>query len=120
MRPRITVRIVPSSSTTLVLVTYGQDQVLKARLPPASQMHRGSAKTLLESIAMMYQTRVLVVLSADSEAISLDLGLTDGFGFGIDSLYYEVEVLLDTEQRRRAKRLSGLGDFRDVRRLVSS
>jgi hypothetical protein len=60
------------------------------------------------------------VLSADSEAISLGLGLTDGFGFGIDSLYYEVEVLPDAEQRRRAKRLLGLGDFRDVRRLGAS
>jgi hypothetical protein len=120
MLPRITVRILPSSSSTRVLVTYGQDQVLKACLPPASQMHPTAAKTLLESIALTYKTRALVVLSADSEAISLALGLTDGFGFGIDSLHYEVEVLLDSAQRRRARRLSGLGDFRDVRRLGSS
>jgi hypothetical protein len=120
MSPRITVRILPSSSTTRVLVTYGNEEVLKARLPASPQMHRLAAKTMLEAIALFYQTRVRVVLSADSEAISLGLGLTDGFGFGIDSLYYEVEVLPDSEQRRHAKRLGGLGDFSDVRRLVSS
>jgi hypothetical protein len=83
-------------------------------------MHRMAAKTMLEAIALLYQTRVRVVLSADSEAISLGFGLTDGFGFGIDSLYSGVEVLPDAEQRRHAKRLCGLGDFREVRRLVTS
>lgn len=120
MLPRITVRILPSSSTTRVLVTRAEDEILKARLPAPSQMHPLAAKTLLESIALLFQTRVRVVLSADSEAISLGLGLTDGFGFGIDSLYYEVEVLPGAEQRRRAKRLLGLGDFRDVRRMGAS
>jgi hypothetical protein len=119
MPARISVRILPSSSTTRVLVTYGHEEILKARLPAASQMHPLTAKTLLESIALAYQTRVRVVLSADSEAISLGLGLTDGFGFGVNSLHYEVEVLPDAEQRRHAKRLLGLGDFRDVRRLVA-
>jgi hypothetical protein len=69
--------------------------------------------------ALFYQSRIRVVLSADSEAISFGLGLTDGLGFGIDTFYYEVEVLPDAEQRRRAKRLCGLGDFREVRRLVA-
>jgi hypothetical protein len=119
MPPRITVRIHPTSTTTRVLVTYGNDEVLKARLPAPSQMHRMAAKTMLEAIALFYETPVRVVLSADSEAISSGLGLTDGFGFGIDGLHYEVEVLPDADQRRRAKRIYGLGDFHEVRRLVA-
>lgn len=119
MSAPITVRILPSSTTTRVLVTDRIDEVLKARLPAPSQMHRLATKTMLEAIALFYQSRVRVVLSADSEAISCGLGLTDGFGFGVDSLHYEVEVLPDSEQRRRAKRLCGLGDFREVRRLVA-
>lgn len=102
-----------------MLVTDGNDEVLKARLPPPSQIHRLATKTLLEGVALFYQTPVRVVLSADSEATSFGLGLTDGLGFGIDTFYYEVEVLPDAAQRRRAKRLHGLGDFRDVRRLVA-
>src|ERR1700733_7321151 len=98
----------------------GDHDGVKRAITIGRSTHPLAAKTLLESISLLYQTRVRVVLSADCEAISLGLGLTDGFGFGIDSLYYEVEVLPDAEQRRRAKRLLGLGDFRDVRRLVSS
>jgi hypothetical protein len=119
MSAPITVRILPSSTSTRVLVTDGNDEVLKARLPMPSQMHRLAVKTMLEAIALFYQSRIRVVLSADSEAISFGLGLTDGLGFGIDTFYYEVEVLPDAEQRRRAKRLYGLGDFREVRRLVA-
>ncbi|MGD0680360.1 MAG: hypothetical protein ABSC94_33720 [Polyangiaceae bacterium] len=119
MSARITVRILPSS-TTRVLVTDGKDEVLKAQLPTGTGVHRLAAKTLLEAIALFYQERIRVVLSADSEAISFDLGLTDGLGLGIDTFYYEVEVLPDASRRRRAKRLYGLGDFRDMRRLVGS
>ena len=119
MSARITVRILPSATSTRVLVTDGKDEVLKARLPVPSQIHRLAAKTMLEAIALFYQSRIRVVLSADSEAISCSLGLTDGFGFGIDSQHYDVGVLPDAEQRRCAKRLRGLGDFREVRRLVA-
>jgi len=56
------------------------------------------------------------VLSVDSEAISFELGLSDGLGTGIDTFYYEVEILPSREQRRRL--LRGLGDFRDVRHLT--
>lgn len=115
--PKTAVRIVPTATTTRVLVTTGKDEVLKARLPPPPQIHRLAARTLLEAIALFYQERLRVVLSADSEAISFGLGLTDGLGFGIDTFHYEVEVLPDATERRRAMRLLGLGDFRDVRRL---
>lgn len=117
MKPRITVRIVPTTASTRVLVMVEGDEILKARLPPPSQAHRLATRTLLEAIALFCQGRIRVVLSADSEAISFGLGLTDGFGFGIDTFHYEVEVL--PGQRRRARRLHGLGDFRDVRRLES-
>jgi hypothetical protein len=117
MRPKITVRILPSSSSTRVLVTESNDQLLKARFPEPSRVHRLAAPTLLEAIALFYQQRVRVVLSADSEVISSALGLTDGFGFGNSNLYYEVEVVPDAHARRRGQRVQGVGDFRDVCRL---
>jgi hypothetical protein len=117
MPPRITVRILPSPVLTRVLVTEGCDELMKARLPGPSHLHPRAMVTLLEAIALSHQQRVRVVLSADSEAISCGLGLTDGFGFGVSTLHFEVEVLPDAAQRRRARRLSGMGDFRAVRRL---
>jgi hypothetical protein len=117
MQSRITVRILPSPLLTRMLVTEGSDHLMKARLPGPSNMHPRATLTLLEAVALLYQQRIRVVLSADDEAISSGLGLTDGFGFGASNLHYEVEVLPDAAQRRRARRLYGLGDFRDVRRL---
>lgn len=117
MSVSITVRFL-SSSTARVLVTDGNDEVLKARLPSATRAHRLAAKTLLEAIALFYQERIRVVLSADFEATSFDFGRTDGLGMGVDTPHCEVEVLPDAAQRRRAERLDGLGDFRAVRRLV--
>jgi hypothetical protein len=52
MSVRITVRLLPSSTTTRVLVTDCTDEVLKARLPAPSQMHRLATKTMLEAVAL--------------------------------------------------------------------
>jgi hypothetical protein len=58
-----------------------------------------------------------VVLSVDAEDASFCLGLTDEMGLGMSSLYYRVEVLEPSARPRRGRRISGVGDFRDLRRL---
>jgi hypothetical protein len=103
---------------TRVLVTDAQgDEILKARLPPPGQMHRLAARTLLEAVALICNDRIRVVLSADSEAISFGLGLSDGLSVGIDTFYYEVEVL-PWGERRRGRRLNGIDDSSEIRRLT--
>ena len=57
-------------------------------------------------------SRALRPVSAESEDLSCAQGLSDGFGFGIDTLHYEVEIAASRAERRR-----GQGSFRDVRRL---
>jgi hypothetical protein len=116
MPPMTIVRMVLTERVTRVLVT-GPDgrEILKARLSSASYGHRDAARTLLESVALFCRARLRVVLSAESEAISFAQGLCDGLGCGIDTLYYEVEIL---PSRARRRRFRGLGDFRDVRRLT--
>jgi hypothetical protein len=110
---RASVRMVLTSSASRVLVTdrYGRD-MLKAQLPPASQAHRLATRTLLEALALFCDARLRVVLSAESEDLSCAQGLSDGFGFGIDTLHYEVEIAASPAKRRR-----GVGRFHDVRRL---
>ena len=113
MSTRASVRMVLTSSASRVLVTdrYGRD-MLNAQLPPASQAHRLATRTLLEALALFCDARLRVVLSAESEDLSCAQGLSDGFGFGIDTLHYEVDIAPTRGERRR-----GVGSFRDVRRL---
>jgi hypothetical protein len=107
--------MIPTRSETKILVTVGRDEVLKARLSPASQIHRSAAPMMMEALALWYDQRVYVVISAGDDAISSDLGLSEGLGYGAQTLHYEVEWV-DPRARRRGRRVRGLGDFRDVRR----
>lgn len=74
-------------------------------------MHPRSAPTLLEGLALWLQRPLSVVLCAADEDDSSALGLSDGFGFGHQSVHYDVEVV------NPAQRLAGLGSFADLRRL---
>ena len=116
MPTRATVRMRLTSSETRILATdrYSRE-ILKARMPAASQAHRLAARTLLEALALFCNDRLRVVLSAESEETSCAQGLSDGFGFGIDTLYYEVDIVPPRAERRR-----GVGSFRNVRRLAEA
>jgi hypothetical protein len=84
---RATVRMILTGNATRILVTdpYGRE-ILKAQLSAASQAHHLAARTLLEALALLCNARLRVVLSAESEESSCAQGLSDGFGFGIDTL----------------------------------
>ena len=113
--PMTTVRIHPTESTTRILVhDPSGNEILKARLPPLGRAHRLATRTLLEAIALHCNARVRVVLSADAAATLFAQGLCDGLGFGVETIHYEIEI---QEPLQRRRRLRGLGDFRDVRRL---
>jgi len=93
MHPVITVAIAATYEETRLLATRGRREVLRARLAPPSRAHRWAAPMLLESLALWCQQPVRVVLSAESEALSSDLQLTDDLGFEQGTLFYEVELL---------------------------
>lgn len=113
---KITVTIVPTIESTRILATRGSDEILKARLGPPFQVHRWAAPMLLESLSLWFQRPLRVVLAAESEEISSGLGLSDGFGFGVKTVHYEVEVV-ERKRKRRGARIEGVGDFHDVRQL---
>jgi len=114
MERKLVVMMVPTRSETRLLVTVGRDEVMKARLGPAEQMHRRAAPMLLEALALWYQQRVHAVISVGADAPSSDLGLADGLGYGAETVHYEVAWV--DPHAPRGRRVSGLGDFRDVRR----
>jgi hypothetical protein len=94
-----------------VLLIFGDEEVLRAQLPPPPSVHPRAAQTLCEALSLWLGKPLSVVLCADAEGTSSALGLCDGFGFGARTVHYEVEVV---DPRRRPQ---PLGSFRDLHRL---
>jgi hypothetical protein len=114
---KLTAVIRPDLCRTRLLVRYGREEVLKALLAPATQVHRGAAPTLLEGLALWFQQPLGVVLAVDEVRDGAVLGLCDDLGFGARTLHYAVEVRRRAS-RQGAARLDGLGDFRELRRQL--
>ena len=108
-RPRLLIKTTPS--VTRLLASYGDDEILRAVLPPPLALHPRAAPTLLEGLSLWYRRPLCVVLCADGQDASSGLGLCDDFGFANETVHYQVDVL-DPARRRR-----GLGSFRDLRQL---
>jgi hypothetical protein len=111
LKPRLLIK--PTTEATRLLLTHGEDEILRAALPPATQLHSRAAPTLLEALALWYQRPVCAVVCASDLELSSGLSLCDGFGFGARTVHYEVEVVDLTRLRRR-----GMGSFRDLRQLA--
>jgi hypothetical protein len=108
----------PTTKWTRILVTHGPDELLRAVLPPPSQVrHARAAATLLEGLSLWFDTMLPVALSVDARAANSCLGLTDALGIGIHSVFYQVELAERGRRRRRGARIRGVGDFADLRQL---
>jgi hypothetical protein len=109
----------PTSKCTRVLVTHGPDEMLRALLPPPSQVrHVRAAATLLEGLSLWFDATLPVALSVDAREASLCLGLTDELGVGRHSVFYRIEVAERGRRRVRGDRIRGVGDFSDLRQLL--
>jgi hypothetical protein len=109
--------LAPSSTWTRVLLTHGPDELLRAILPPPSQVrHERAAITFVESLALWLDAALPVALSVVDRDAPSCLGLTDELGVGRQSVYYRVEVS-SPAGRRRGTRIRGVGDFEDLRQL---
>lgn len=99
------VRLTPSTRRTRVEVrTAGGQRLLRASLPPLSQVHHQRAvTTLLEALSLWMDGRVCVALCVAEKASCFEFGLTDELGVGARSVFYAVEVV-GRAQRRRAGR----------------
>jgi hypothetical protein len=118
MQMTYTVVLIPSAARTRVLVTAGADELLRALLPPPSQLqYETAAITFLESLALWLNSKLHVVLSVEAKEAGNCLGLTDELGVGVRSLFFDVEVRDRRARRRRGQKIRGIGDFSDVRQL---
>jgi hypothetical protein len=113
-----TVVVSPSVTRTRVLVSRGPDELLRACLPPPSQVrHERALPAFLEGLALLLDRRLRVVLSVDAREAGFCLGLTDELGLGCRAVFYEVEVIGRRVRRRRGSRIRGVGNFADLRPL---
>ena len=112
------VALVPSETRTRLLVMRGQDEVLRAELPPLSKVaHENAVKRLLEGLSLWLDQRVCVALSVrERDVDSFRLDLVDELGAGARSLYYAVEPVV-SPVLARPRRLRGVGDFGELRQL---
>ena len=112
-----TVTISASEKRTKILVTDGSDEVMRALLPaPFAVHHPRALQALLEGLALMLGHAVRVVVSAADLDGTSYFGLTDDFGIRQNSVHYTVEII-EPKPRHRARRIPGVGDFRDLRQL---
>src|SRR5436190_2408595 len=115
---KYTVVMIPSPTRTRVLLSQGPDELLRALLPPPSQIrHERSAVTFLEGLSLWLDAKLRVVLSVDAKEAGFCLGLTNELGVGLGSLYFDVEIHDRRARRRRGQRIRGIGDFTDLRQL---
>lgn len=112
------VTLVPTETSTRVLVMLGQDEILRAVLPPFSQVRNEQAVSrLLEALSLWLDGRLCVALCADeSDRHSFRLALVDELHEGLSSIFYSV-LPLPPEARRAGRRIRGLGDFARERQL---
>lgn len=116
MTIRPTAFLKTSLHATKVLVRLDDDEVLKAVLLTPRAPHPRALPTLLEAMALWYQTPVHAVLCATDEASWCRLGLLDDLCLSADTVHYTVE--LRQRERERRQRIAGLGSFDDLRQLV--
>lgn len=115
---RYTLTVAPGETRTRILLTDGTDELLRAQLPPGRQIRHGRATaTLLEGLSLWLDARLSVALSAEAQDASYYLGLVDDLGCATRSVFFDVE-LVEPAARRRGKKISGVGDFRDLRQLA--
>lgn len=115
---RYTVTIAPADTRTRILLTDGTDELMRAQLPAGRQIRHGrAAATVLEGLSLWLDARLHVALSADAQDASYYLGLTDELGCANRNVFFEVS-LIEPRARHRGRKISGVGDFRDLRQLA--
>ncbi len=109
----------PRSSGTRILVTAGvQQTLLKAHLR-TNPHHRRALPSLMEALALWEGSEVRAALVADERADTSGTNLfTDCFDLVEPTPLYQLTVVGGVMRRDRRDVLRGLGDFRDLRRVL--
>jgi len=110
--------IAPSSEATRVIAMSGPSEtILKAQLA-TDPKHPRALATLLEALALWQGQPVRAALCADALGLSCDSNLCREAFLDDGGALFSVVWVPAGAHRRRRHRLGGLGNFRDLERLV--
>ena len=105
--------------TRVIAMASPSDTILKANLG-CEPKHPRALATLLEAVALWQGQPVRAALSADERVFSCDSNFCREAFLDNGSALYSLVWVPAAERRRRRGHLHGLGDFRDLERLVIS
>jgi len=112
--------IAPGSETTRVIAMAAPgDTILKAQLAKDPKHPRALA-TLLEAIALWQGQPVRAALCADAGGLSCDSNICREAFLDDGGALYSVVWIPAGAHRQRRHRIHGLGNFRDLERLLIS
>jgi hypothetical protein len=109
----VLLKIIAQRASTRLEIGERRKPVLKAVLPSVTIADRHAARTLLQGLALWYQSRVCVVLCVDEQqSCSETLQLYEDIGGVEQTLYYEVVVV--PREGRGAGLIRGTDGFRGL------
>jgi len=113
----IWIGVSPGPLMTRVLAIAGASEtILKARLSPTPS-HPRAMSTLLEALALWHGTKVRAALVADERHEVSDSTFFREAFLDFGGPLYDLEWV-PARARRRHRDIDGVGDFRDLRRLL--
>jgi hypothetical protein len=114
----LTVLLSFSTTQTRLLAMRGRNELVRACLPsPWQVQHRRGMPALLEGLALLFETRPRVVLSAGDREAAWGFRLTDWDGRPQSSAYYDVELIVARAHRPQPHRLRDVHSLADLQRL---
>lgn len=109
--------IAPGSATTRVLAMAGPGETLLKGILRGTPSHPRALPTLLEAVALWQGAQVRAVLCADARDASSDSSLSRA-AWDEGGALYNVTFVPGLDRPRRRAGVRGVGDFRDLERLL--
>ncbi len=114
--------IAPGQQTTRVIAMTGPNETILKALMAREPRHPRAIPTFLEAVALWQGQPVRAALCADAGGYSCDSRLCREASFDWDDggALYSVLWVPAGAHRQRRHRLSGLGSFSDLERLITA
>lgn len=109
--------IAPGPGSTRVLAMAGPGETLLRGMLRGAPSHPRALPTLLEAVALWQGAQVRAVLCADARVASSD-SLLSHAAWDEGGALYNVTFVPGLDRRRRRSGVRGVGDFRDLERLL--
>lgn len=109
--------VAPRAAATRILAMHGPSETLLKAVLRGEPAHPRALATLLEALALWQGTPVRAVLCADDQAPSCDSTLWRA-AWDEGGPLYSITWVPGVDRPRRQRSISGVGDFRDLERVL--